>query len=139
METQSVYRPKSLERISSPEQLTDYLKVSTPAVWMLLLAVVLLLGGGILWAAFGSLETTVRADGMVQDGTAVLLLPEQEDPDKFSEGMVLRVNGVEGVVTQSGYTRDGRPAVGGEVAVADGYYSAEIVKERIRPIDFLFE
>ena len=34
----SIFREKSLKRISSPEQLNDYIKVSQPSVWIALAA-----------------------------------------------------------------------------------------------------
>ena len=42
MENQ-IFREKSLEQISSPEQMNDYLQVTNPAVWLVLVAVILLL------------------------------------------------------------------------------------------------
>ncbi len=39
-----IFREKALEKITSPEQLNNYLKVTNPAVWMILAAVILLLG-----------------------------------------------------------------------------------------------
>ncbi len=39
----SFFRKKSLDRISSPEQLTDYLRVTNPGIWIFLAAVVVLL------------------------------------------------------------------------------------------------
>ena len=41
----NLFRQKSLDRISSPEQLNDYIRVSTPSVWMVLIAIVILLAG----------------------------------------------------------------------------------------------
>ena len=38
----SIFRKKSLDRISSPEQLNDYIRVSTPSVWMVLFAIIIL-------------------------------------------------------------------------------------------------
>ena len=32
----NLFRKKSLERISSPEQLNEYVRVSTPSVWLVL-------------------------------------------------------------------------------------------------------
>ena len=37
---QTVFRQKTLERISSPEQLTDYLRVTNPGIWAVLAAVI---------------------------------------------------------------------------------------------------
>ena len=52
----SVFREKSLTQVSSPEQLNDYIRVSTPAVWLVLTAIVLLLIGATLWACLGGVE-----------------------------------------------------------------------------------
>lgn len=52
-----VFREKSLTKVSSPEQLNDYIRVSTPAVWLVLTAIVLLLVGVALWGCVGRLET----------------------------------------------------------------------------------
>ena len=45
-----LFRQKTLDRVSSPEQLHDYMRVTNPAIWMLLGAVVALLAGLlVLW------------------------------------------------------------------------------------------
>ena len=54
----SVFRQKSLERVSSPEQLSDYIRVTTPSVWLVLLALVLLLAGILVWSAVSKVEAT---------------------------------------------------------------------------------
>ncbi len=41
-----IFRKKSLDRISSPEQLNDYIRVANPGIWMILAAVIILLAGG---------------------------------------------------------------------------------------------
>lgn len=40
-----IFRKKSVERVSSPEQLSDYIRVSNPSVWMTLAAIIVLLAG----------------------------------------------------------------------------------------------
>ena len=47
-----LFREKSLERIASPEQLNAYIRVSTPSVWLLLAAVVILLAGVCVWGVW---------------------------------------------------------------------------------------
>jgi len=37
-----IFRKKSLDRISSPEQLNDYIRVANPGIWMILAAVIIL-------------------------------------------------------------------------------------------------
>ena len=48
-----VFREKSMQRVSSPEELNDYIRVTTPSVWIVLLALVLLLVGILAWCIFG--------------------------------------------------------------------------------------
>ena len=52
----SIFRDKSLERISSPDQMDDYIRVTTPSVWIALLALVILLIGILAWTVLGTME-----------------------------------------------------------------------------------
>ena len=54
----SVFRKKSLERISSPEQINDYIRVITPGMWILLIVIVLLIVAGIAWGLCVTLTVT---------------------------------------------------------------------------------
>ncbi len=64
MEDQSVFRKKSLERISSPEQLNDYIKVSNPSVWIVIAALIILLGATFYWGFAGSIPSKVTCNGI---------------------------------------------------------------------------
>ena len=57
-----IFREKSLMRVSSPEALNDYIRVTTPSVWLVLGALVVLLVGMLVWSIFGTVETHA-ADG----------------------------------------------------------------------------
>ena len=54
------FRRNLQERVSSPDQLTDYLRVTNPGIWVLLASVILLLAGVFAWASIGTLETETR-------------------------------------------------------------------------------
>ncbi len=56
---QTLFRKKAMERISSPEDLTSYLRVTSPGMWIILAAVIAMLVGLFAWSAVGTLETTV--------------------------------------------------------------------------------
>ena len=56
MEEKSIFRKKSLERVTSPEQLNDYIKVTTPSVWVILAAMLILIAGTLFWAVFGKIQ-----------------------------------------------------------------------------------
>ncbi|MFR8314114.1 MAG: hypothetical protein ACLVBP_18195 [Ruminococcus sp.] len=58
-----IFRKKSLDRISSPEQLNDYIRVANPGIWMILAAVIILLAGVCVWGIFGHLDTKTETVG----------------------------------------------------------------------------
>ncbi len=62
----NIFREKSLERVSSPEALNDYIRVTTPSVWIVLAATVLLLVGMLVWSIFGTVEVH-NEDGSTQE------------------------------------------------------------------------
>ena len=70
----SVFRQKSMEKITSPEQMNDYIRVSNPSVWMILAAVIVLLIGVCVWGAFGHLDTVVQTGGICEDGRLTVYL-----------------------------------------------------------------
>ena len=81
MDKKDLFRKKSIDRISSPEQLTDYLKVTDPTLWLVLGAVMVLLAGMLVWACLGRLTTTVTAQAEVRDAKAVMIIPYDEAKD----------------------------------------------------------
>ncbi len=129
-----IFREKALEKISSPEQLNNYLKVTNPAVWMILAAVILLLGGLLAWSAVGELETTVDAVAYVENGTALITM----SGSRVDSGMTVRIGSHEyeiATVERNEYMT----AAQFPVTLADGKYDADIVVERISPIKFLLK
>ncbi len=62
----NIFREKSIEKISSPDQMDDYIKVMTPSVWIGLIALVVLLVGILVWCTFGTMETHDE-EGNVKD------------------------------------------------------------------------
>lgn len=59
-----VFRQKSIEKISSPEQMNDYIRVSNPSVWIILAAVIVLLAGVFVWGLFGRLDSAFQTGGV---------------------------------------------------------------------------
>ena len=51
-----LYREKSLNRMNQPEDLNDYIRVTTPSVWVVLIAVALVLAAILGWMIFGTVE-----------------------------------------------------------------------------------
>ena len=61
-----LFREKSIERVSSPEQLNDYIRVTNPSVWIVLLALVVLLVGILAWSIFSTVEVENK-DGVTEE------------------------------------------------------------------------
>ena len=40
METKDIFRKKAVDRVNSPEQLNDYIRVTSPSIWMVLAGVI---------------------------------------------------------------------------------------------------
>ena len=61
----NLFRKKNLDKISSPEQLNDYIRVTKPSVWLTLLALVILLLGMLAWSILGTVEV-VNNNGEIE-------------------------------------------------------------------------
>lgn len=135
-----VFRQKTLDRISSPEQLTDTLKVTSPGVWIVLITAILLLVGIFVWATIGNLETTETVSIVVQNNKASIV---SERPTEYKEGMTVRLNSQgsakEFSIEHVEMTEFGFSQAYFETELPDGNYSAEVVTEVIKPIDFLLK
>ena len=71
----SIFREKSLERVESPEKLNDYLRVTSPGVWLVLGAVIALLVGVCIWGVLGRIRSTAPAAVVSGDGLSVCYVP----------------------------------------------------------------
>ena len=54
-ESSSIFRKESMERVSSPDQLDDYIRVQKPSVWIILALVIALLVAAFVWAVTAKL------------------------------------------------------------------------------------
>ena len=130
----SIFRQESLRRLSSPEQLNDYLKVTRLGVWIVLAAVILLLAGLLAWGFTGSLESIAAGKAVVRDGMAEIVSEEPAKGD-IAEGMIVRIDGEEYTVPAA--EEGSGPAIRVPVELPDGEYEVKIVMEVISPISFL--
>lgn len=152
----SIFRKSSLDRVSSPEQLNDYIKVSQPSIWLILVAVALLLVGLVVWGVFGELTTVRDAVAVVEKGKAKCYMTP-EAAEVLAVGQPVRLADVDGTVTGIDVTPTALSAdfeaytmyVGSfqsgdfvvsftaDIAAPDGVYPAKVIVESISPISFL--
>lgn len=130
---EQIFRKKSLDKIKSPENLSDYVRVTNPGLWLLLAAVIVLLTGAVIWGAYGHIETVVEADMHIKDGKAFCYV-SSEEIGKIEKGMAVRSGKTEGRVCE---TEPEKSCVQVEIELANGHYDAEIVTESIKPLSFV--
>ena len=59
-ENKNIFRKENLDRISSPEKLNDYIKVSNLAVWVILGAIASMLIAALIWSVLFELPDGMR-------------------------------------------------------------------------------
>ena len=153
---EQLFRKKSVDKVSSPEQLNEYIRVANPGVWMVLAAIVILLAGVVVWGIIGHLDTTLSTAVVCENGEAVIYVKEA-DAEKIAVGMTVRVGDREYAVSKisaepvrvdgsiSDYAMHASGLTEGEWVYAvslggdfaDGVHKAEIVIESISPISFI--
>ena len=152
-----LFREKSLETIKSPEALNDYLRVTSPGVWLVMTAVILLLIGAVVWGIFGRIDTRAEFAVSSQDGKAICYVPYETAEQVILrgsvdiEGKTYALNtGAEAaviIVTEEmnpyvrvlGGLNVGDVIVGVPLSEApeEGVYKCAVVTESLRPINLL--
>lgn len=69
--SQSLFREVSLERLSSPEQLDELIKVTSPRAWFALIAMCGILISAIAWGFLGSIPTKITGQGILLNNGGV--------------------------------------------------------------------
>ena len=151
-----LFKKSNLDRISSPEQLRDYVRVANPGIWMVISAIVILLAGVVVWGFIGKIDTTMPA-AIVTDGGKTVIYVGESDAEKLAIGMTVRSEEKEYTITGiakepikvdgsfSDYAIHASGLTVGEWVYAvsidgehsDGVQKADIVIESISPISFI--
>lgn len=151
-----LFRKSSIERISSPEQLNDYVRVANPGVWLVLGALVLLLTGVCVWGIYGRLDTKLATAGVCRNGAFTCYVREK-DIASVEKGMEISVSGENFVVSGISVTPVNTAgmddyllylggfqagewlyAVTSDTTLADGVYKADITVESVSPMSFIW-
>ena len=134
VQKKQIFRSQAQERISAPEQLNDYLRVTNVGIWVLLTIAILLLGAFFAWASLGTLETKATAKASVKEGTAQIVVMENAE---IKAGMTVRMGNTEFRVANVEKDEMGFTVAYAPANLPDGNYDAEIVVETVSPISFL--
>lgn len=81
-----LYREKSMDRVSSPEQLDGYIQVVNPGIWLVIGAILVFLVSVVLWSVIGTLDVTIQIKGY-SDGTSVYCFLDEAEIEAVRAGM----------------------------------------------------
>lgn len=145
-----LFRQESIDQVNSPEQIRDYLRVTSPKLWMVIAAVLILLAGYLAYRSVAELEITVpvRVTAetiMTAEGPQVFAtfrIPTAERMN-YRVGMQVRFAGVTGKIRYFVETKNMTEAtveVEGPVTKdVNGEYDAKVVIESSTPIEKLLQ
>lgn len=135
---EDIFRKKSIKKIQSPESLNDYIQVSNPSVWLIIIAVIALLVGACIWGILGRIESKVDISATVSDGYAICYVDAQ-DANEIDPGQKVLFDSNEGsVLSISDFQIDGTYEVLIRTSLPDGTYDGSIVTESVAPFSFIF-
>lgn len=135
---QPLFRKESVERVSSPEQLSDYLHVTSPAIWVVLAAVILLLASLFVWSSVTAVESYATGRAEVRGRVLTLTFDDAEKAEQVAVGMDVKVGSTTTPVLSIGEDENGRILAVANADLPDGTYDARVVFSSTQIIDMLF-
>ena len=135
---QPLFRKESMERVSSPEQLSDYLHVTSPAIWIVLAAVILLLASLFVWSGVTAVESYATGRAEVRGGVLTLTFDDAERAGNVEVGMNVKVGDMVTPVLSVGTDEEGRLLAVANANLPDGSYDARVGYRSTQIIDLLF-
>ena len=138
MEQNSLFRKQSLERISSPEQLNDYLRVTGPSVWIIMAAVILLLVGMLVWASSARINSFVIGIATVRDGTMTVTFEDEQLAQNVEAGMSVSVGENSSIIQSIGRAEDGKLFATAPTSLSDGSFEARVNFRQTQVLRLLF-
>ena len=135
---QPLFRKQSMERVSSPEQLQDYLHVTSPAIWVVLAAVILILASLFVWSSVTAVESYAAGTAEVRGGVLTLTFDDAEKAAHVEVGMNVKVGELVTPVLSVGRDVAGDPIAVAAAGLPDGVYEASVGYKSTQIIDMLF-
>lgn len=154
-DSNSLFRSKSMDNISSPEKMDDYIHVTNPAAWMIIVLIIMLLMSGLVISLI-SVDSRQVCYGIKENEELVAYVADSQ-LTSISNRDTCIVNDVECIITSidtvpvqasgiNAYLRELNSNSADdwvyEVVVDaknfdEGIYKIEFTGEPVRPIDYL--
>ena len=145
-----LFRQQSMDQVNSPEQIRDYLRVTSPKLWMVIAAVLVLVAGFLAYLSVAEQEITAPVRVKVENIQAgnkeqaiVTFGIPTANRDNYRSGMVVRFDGVTGKIRYFVETEETTEVAvepdDPDAKIAAGEYDAVVVIESSTPIEELLK
>lgn len=118
----NLFRKSSLERVSSPEQLNEYIKVTNPSLIIILVTVFAMILSAMVWIFAGGLPKTVSLAGVVVGDSGktqkVYSYVSIGDSKRLSEGMEVQICPEYAPREEYGYINGKITSIGDEIVTS---------------------
>ena len=123
---ESIFRKKSTEQITSPEQLDTYLQVTRPRIWVVIDVVAALIVGGIIWSRFVVVDSYISGTAKAEKGVLTIAFDNSEIADNVKEGMKVEIGETMSEVSDVGVDSAGNVIAVSNANVPDGSYRVRV-------------
>ena len=134
----SLFREKTVKRISSPEDLSNYLHVTRPSVWLVLVAVILMLIGILVWSSVASIDSFATGTAVVKDGTMYIHFDNEQIAENVEGGMSVIAGESESRISSVGTDESGGLFAVAPTDLTDGFYIVRVIFKQMKVIRLLF-
>lgn len=132
-----LFRENVLKKLSTPEDLTTYIKVSTPSSWLIAIGGFIFVVGVCVWLFFGVINTRIQTTVVAKNGI-IQSIVDKDEMQRVQKKMKVKINNdyleVASVGSYDSDINGYRLYIDGDLP--DGVYPAEIILEAVRPIEF---
>ena len=128
---------ESARRITSPEQLTDYLKVTSPKIWLVLVAIALIVVGLLLWSGFTTIESYASGTARAVGGELTVTFDDAGKASKVQAGMEMEVGDVRTEVLAIGTDENGQLVASARANIPDGSFEVRVGYKATQVISML--
>nr|WP_297706624.1 hypothetical protein [uncultured Butyrivibrio sp.] len=133
----NLYREKSIKKISSPENLDEYLRVTTPSMWAVLFGTAIVLIGIFIWSAAMSIGSYTYGTAKVENGKVTAVFQDNKTSRLIDSGMEMVIGDVRIPIDSIGIDADGNVIAVSMTYIPDGEYEVKTCYKQTRMIDML--
>lgn len=153
---EKIFRQKSIDRVSNPEDLNHYIKSTSPSLWFVLAAIIILLIGAIVWACVGKINSGGDCGCEIKNGEFTCLVGEttynkskdnpsimigNKEVNKFTVSNPTDTfnSETEYLLHMSNISKgEWYYVIKGKLNLNDGQYKGFYITEKLSPITFIF-